>query len=91
MESTHKTELAKKNNKIQKRLKIIALGAMCIALSMISLDDTVVNIALPRIQYGLKIDVSRLQWVLTANALPAASLVLSTGRLGDIYGHKLIF
>lgn len=102
MEPTRKTELAiskdsvyktspKKNNKIQKRLKIIALGAMCIALFMISLDDTVVNIALPKIQSGLKIDVSRLQWVLTANALPAASLVLSTGRLGDIYGHKLIF
>lgn len=75
----------------QNSVRYIILTAMCIALFTISLDDTVVNVALAKIQSGLKINVSQLQWVLTANALPAASLVLSTGRLGDIYGHKLIF
>ncbi|MBV6625909.1 MAG: MFS transporter [Rivularia sp. (in: Bacteria)] len=101
MEPTYKPELAQskdliyaaspKESKKIRKLKTISLIGLCIALLMISFDDTVVNIALPKIQAGLNLDVWQLQWVLTANALPAASLVMSTGRLGDIYGHKKIF
>ncbi|NBD16530.1 MAG: DHA2 family efflux MFS transporter permease subunit [Cyanobacteria bacterium] len=73
------------------RAKAATLMAMCLALLMINIDDTLLNVALPQIQSGLNINLSRLQWILTANALPSTSFVLSAGRLGDIYGHKRIF
>ncbi|QSJ20165.1 MFS transporter [Nostoc sp. UHCC 0702] len=73
------------------RVKAITLVAMCFALFMAYLDDTVVNIALPKIQISLDAGVSGLQWVLNAYTLAAASLVLTSGTLGDIYGRKRVF
>lgn len=75
----------------QARVKAIALVAMCFALFMSYLDDTVVNLALPKIQSSLGAGVSGLQWILNAYTLPAASLVLTSGTLGDIYGRKRVF
>lgn len=73
------------------RIKAVALTAMCLALFMTNLDDTVMNIALPRIQTSLNVSVSQLQWILNAYTLPIASLVLPGGTLADIYGRKRIF
>ncbi|MFN6568081.1 MFS transporter [Dendronalium sp. ChiSLP03b] len=75
----------------QARVKAMILAAMCFALFMSYLDDTVVNLALPKIQIDLGAGVSGLQWILNAYTLPAASLVLTSGTLGDIYGRKRIF
>ncbi|NDJ22068.1 DHA2 family efflux MFS transporter permease subunit [Nostoc sp. B(2019)] len=75
----------------QGRVKAITLGAMCFALFMTNLDDTVMNVALPKIQISLGSGVSGLQWILNAYTLPAASLVLTSGTLGDIYGRKRVF
>ena len=47
------------------------LGAMCFALFMVMLDNTVVNVALPSIQRDLGIGISELEWVVTAYALVA--------------------
>lgn len=77
------------NNNI--RFKAIVLVAMCCALFMAYLDDTVVNVALPKIQSSLSSDLSGLQWILNAYTLPAASLVLTSGTLGDIYGRRRVF
>lgn len=73
------------------RIKAIALMGMCSALFMTVTDDTVLNIALPQIQVSLGADVSGLQWILNAYTLPAASLVLISGTLGDSYGRKRMF
>jgi MFS transporter, DHA2 family, methylenomycin A resistance protein len=73
------------------RVKSITLGAMCFALFMANLDDTVVNVALPKIQMSLGSNVSGLQWILNAYTLAAASLMLTSGTLGDIYGRKRVF
>lgn len=73
------------------RVKAIILGAMCFALFMANLDDTVMNVALPKIQTSLDSGVSGLQWILNAYTLSAASLVLTSGTLGDIYGRKRVF
>ena len=43
-----------------------ALGAMCFALFMIMLDNTVVNVALPSIQRGLHASTSSLEWTVNA-------------------------
>lgn len=71
-------------------VKAIALVAMCFALFMANTDDTVVNVALPKIQMSLNSGVSGLQWVVNAYTLTAASLLLTSGTLGDMYGRKRV-
>ncbi|MBD0347484.1 MAG: MFS transporter, partial [Coleofasciculus sp. Co-bin14] len=73
------------------RVKAITLIAMCLTLFMANLDDTVVNVALPKIQMSLGSNVSGLQWILNAYTLAAASLILTGGILGDVYGRKRVF
>jgi EmrB/QacA subfamily drug resistance transporter len=67
------------------------LGALCFALFMIMLDNTVVNVALPAIKRDLGISQSELEWTVAAYALTFASLLLTGGKLGDLVGRRLIF
>jgi EmrB/QacA subfamily drug resistance transporter len=67
------------------------LGALCFALFMIMLDNTVVNVALPAIQKDLGISRSELEWTVAAYALTFASLLLTGGKLGDLVGRRKIF
>jgi EmrB/QacA subfamily drug resistance transporter len=67
------------------------LGALCFALFMIMLDNTVVNVALPAIKSDLGISQSELEWTVAAYALTFASLLLTGGKLGDLLGRRLIF
>ncbi|HWW67062.1 MAG TPA: MFS transporter [Solirubrobacterales bacterium] len=67
------------------------LGAMCFALFMIMLDNTVVNVALPSIQRDLHTSVSELEWTLNGYTLTFAVLLATGGRLGDIFGRRLFF
>src|SRR5918911_1465934 len=67
------------------------LGALCFALFMIMLDNTVVNVALPAIQRDLGISRSELEWTVAAYALTFASLLLTGGKLGDLLGRRKIF
>jgi EmrB/QacA subfamily drug resistance transporter len=73
------------------REKVIVLLTMCFALAMAMLDNTVVNVALPRIQTDLNAGFSELQWVVDAYVLAFASLLLTGGILGDRYGRKRMF
>src|SRR3954453_15126375 len=74
-----------------RRKKLLTLGAMCFALFMVMLDNTVVNVALPKIQQDLGSGVSGLQWIVDAYTLIFASFMLSGGTIGDIYGRKRTF
>ncbi len=67
------------------------LGALCFALFMIMLDNTVVNVALPAIKSDLGISTAELEWTVAAYALTFASLLLTGGKLGDLLGRRLIF
>jgi EmrB/QacA subfamily drug resistance transporter len=67
------------------------LGALCFALFMIMLDNTVVNVALPAIQHDLGISRSELEWTVAAYALTFASFLLTGGKLGDLLGRRKIF
>jgi EmrB/QacA subfamily drug resistance transporter len=67
------------------------LGALCFALFMIMLDNTVVNVALPAIQRELGISRAELEWTVAAYALTFASVLLTGGKLGDLLGRRLIF
>jgi EmrB/QacA subfamily drug resistance transporter len=67
------------------------LGAMCFALFMIMLDNTVVNVALPSIQKSLGASISGLEWTVNAYTLAFAVLLVTGGRLGDIFGRRRMF
>ena len=67
-----------------RQTKMLTLFAMCFALFMAMLDNTVVNVALPKIQESLGAGVSGLQWVVDAYTLLFASLLLTGGTLGDL-------
>jgi MFS family permease len=54
-------------------------------------DVTIVNVALPRIQFGLGLDNDALLWVVTAYALSLAVFIPVGGALGDRFGHRPVF
>ena len=60
-------------------------------LFLLMLDSTVVALALPSVQADLDASNDQLQWVLNAYLLVVAALVVTAGRLGDIFGRKRVF
>src|SRR5215204_3336820 len=67
------------------------LGAVAFGLFMIMLDNTIVNVALPSIQRDLDIGISELEWVFNGYALTFAVLMLTGGKLADMFGRRRIF
>jgi EmrB/QacA subfamily drug resistance transporter len=67
------------------------LVAVAVGLFMIMLDNTVVNVALPSIQKDLGMSSSELEWVFNAYALTFGVLLLSGGKLADLFGRRAIF
>ena len=67
------------------------LLASCIAICMLLLDVTIVNVALPSIERSLGADFSDLQWVIDAYALTLAGVLLAAGSLADKVGRRLVF
>jgi EmrB/QacA subfamily drug resistance transporter len=61
---------------------------ICISLLVISLDNTVLNVALPAISSTLGATASDLQWMIDAYVLVFAALLLTTGAVGDRIGRK---
>jgi EmrB/QacA subfamily drug resistance transporter len=67
------------------------LGAMSFALFMVMLDNTAVNVALPSIQKDFGASLSALEWTVNAYTLTFAVLLVTGGRLGDIFGRRKMF
>jgi EmrB/QacA subfamily drug resistance transporter len=67
------------------------LVIVCVAIFMLLLDITIVNVALPKIQEELNASFTALQWVVDAYSLMLASVVLNAGSLGDRLGRKRVF
>src|SRR5919197_5560620 len=67
------------------------LGAMCFALFMIMLDNTVVNVALPSIQRSLHTTLGNLEWTINAYTLTFGVLLVTGGGMGDIFGRPRVF
>ena len=67
------------------------LAVLSVTLLLISLDTTILNVALPSIVRGLGASSSQLQWIVDAYAVVFAGLLLSVGALGDRVGRKWIF
>src|SRR3954467_10047049 len=67
------------------------LFAVAFGLFMIMLDNTVVNVALPSIREDLGISISELEWIVNGYALTFGVLLLSGGKLADMFGRRRIF
>jgi len=80
-----------RNRPIGGREMRLTLAAMTLASSMILVDQTAVPLASPDAIEGLGGSVSQGQWLMTANILPLAALMVFGGRLGDLFGKRRIF
>jgi EmrB/QacA subfamily drug resistance transporter len=58
---------------------------------MILLDTTIVNVAIPAMSAGLNTTLDQILWVLNAYILTYAVLLITAGRLGDLYGQRNLF
>jgi EmrB/QacA subfamily drug resistance transporter len=68
-----------------------ALVFLALAQFMVVLDGTIVNLALPRLQFEMGISDSTRSWVVTAYALPFGAFLLLGGRIADFWGRKRTF
>ncbi|MDP9470612.1 MAG: DHA2 family efflux MFS transporter permease subunit [Chloroflexota bacterium] len=69
----------------------LVLIVLCTAIFMLLLDTTIVNVAQRQIQIGLGATLPQIQWVLDSYILTYAVLLLSFGRMGDVFGRKKLF
>jgi EmrB/QacA subfamily drug resistance transporter len=67
---------------------IAALAVVCLSVFVISVDATIVNVALPTLSRDLNADTAQLQWIVDAYTLVMAGLLLSAGSLSDRYGRR---
>ncbi|MGO8873337.1 MAG: MFS transporter [Acidimicrobiales bacterium] len=67
------------------------LSVLCVSLLMVSLDNTILNVALPQIVRSLHATSSQLQWIVDAYAVVFAGLLLVLGSTGDRLGRKWVF
>jgi MFS family permease len=65
-----------------------ALAVMCVSLLVITLDNTILNVALPALVRDLHASTSQLQWIVDGYTLVFAGLLLTTGSMGDRFGRK---
>ncbi|UNO38469.1 MFS transporter [Streptomyces sp. MST-110588] len=64
------------------------LGVLCLALLLLGVDQTVLNVALPQMQRDLHLGSAQLQWVVGAHMLALAAGVLAAGNWGDRRGRR---
>jgi len=72
-----------------RRWRVLAI--LCAGLFMLLLDGTIVNIAIPSILEDFRTGFSEVEWVMNAYLLVFAVLLITMGRLGDLYGRKVLF
>jgi EmrB/QacA subfamily drug resistance transporter len=65
-----------------------ALAVICVSLLVITLDNNILNVALPELARELDASTSQLQWIVDGYPLVFACLLLSAGSLGDRYGRR---
>lgn len=71
--------------------RTIALVIVSLAFVMDLLDSTIVNIAIPSIRNNLSASYSAIQWIVAGYSLAFALLLVTGGRMGDVFGYKKLF
>jgi EmrB/QacA subfamily drug resistance transporter len=73
------------------RRRLLVLAICCMSLLIVSLDNTVLNVALPAMQRDLHASTSGLQWTIDAYTLVLAVLLMLAGSTADRIGRKRVF
>jgi EmrB/QacA subfamily drug resistance transporter len=73
------------------RRPAVVLALLCTAQFMVTLDVTIVAVALPAIRDGLGMDAATLQWVISAYTLTFGGLLVPAGRAADRLGRRRVF
>lgn len=73
------------------RRRILILAICCMSLLIVSLDNTILNVALPSVRRDLHASVSGLQWTIDAYTLVLASLLMLAGSTADRIGRRRVF
>ena len=73
------------------RRKAIILVSCCLSLLIVSMDATIVNVAIPSIRADLHASGPQMQWVVDIYTLVLASLLLLAGAAGDRFGRRSTF
>jgi len=73
------------------RTRKIAMTVVALAFIMDLLDSTIVNIAIPSIQANLGATYTAIQWLVAGYALAFSLLLITGGRMGDVYGYRKVF
>lgn len=76
---------------LSRRHRLLVLAICCTSLLIVSLDNTVLNVALPSIQRDLDASLAGLQWTIDAYTLVLASLLILAGSTADRIGRKRVF
>jgi len=71
--------------------RTIALVIVALAFVMDLLDSTIVNVAIPSIRANLGASYSAIQWLVAGYSLAFAILLVTGGRMGDVFGYKKLF
>ena len=66
----------------------MTLAVLCLSLVVISVDNTILNVALPSIVRDLGAEGSQLQWIIDSYTIVFAGMLLTAGALGDRFGRK---
>jgi EmrB/QacA subfamily drug resistance transporter len=69
----------------------LVLVVLTTGFFMIMLDTTIVNVAIPAMSAGLSTTLDQILWVLNSYILVYAVLLITAGRLGDLYGQRTLF
>ena len=73
------------------RRKVVILASCCLSLLIVTMDMTIVNVAIPSVRAEFGASASQLQWVIDVYTLVLASLLLLAGAAGDRWGRRRVF
>ncbi|WP_405808369.1 MFS transporter [Streptomyces sp. NBC_00210] len=73
------------------RRRLLVLAICCMSLLIVSLDNTILNVALPAMRKELGASVAGMQWTIDAYTLVLASLLMLMGSTADRIGRRRIF
>jgi EmrB/QacA subfamily drug resistance transporter len=76
---------------LTQRRKTIILISCCLSLLIVSMDSTIVNVAIPSIRADLGASATQMQWVVDVYTLVLASLLMLSGATGDRFGRRRVF
>ena len=88
---TSQSVFSQAQDKEQRAVSWAPLAVILCGTFVFVLDFFIVNVALPAIQRGLAASPAAIEWVVAGYALTSAALLVTGGRLGDVYGRRKIF